>query len=269
MLRTRLTIAGLAAVTAMVAFPAFASAKATITISGSTSVAPLTAQLIPAYIKAFPTRASFVLYQGGSDVGVSDVAAGRVVLGESSRDVKASDPGGLVWNKIARDAICLVVNNANGIGNLTAQQVKDIFSGAITNWSQVAGSGRSGSINVYVRTAASGTQDAFDKLFMGSTAHKSGESQKASNGLIQQAVKSDPNGIGYVSEAFTTGVRSLNYKGVACSLRNAKSNAYGGVRNFWYVTRGAPTTATQQYISWVQTSSAARTIIARGWVPLS
>ena len=269
MLRNRLALAGISAAVAVFALPALALAKPLITISGSTSVAPLTAKLIPSYLSSHANAASFTLYQGGSDIGVADVAAGRAVLGESSRDVKASDPGGLVWNKIARDAICLVVNNANSTSNLTAQQVKDIFHGTVTNWSQVAGSGRTGAINVYVRTAASGTQDAFDKIFMGSTTHKSGESQKASNGLIQQGVQADPNGIGYVSEAFTAGTRAVNYKGIGCTLRNAKSNAYGGVRNFWYVTRGAPTTATQAFITWVQTSAAAKAIIASGWVPLS
>lgn len=271
MFRTRLVVAGIASAVALTAFPAIASAAAAkITISGSTSVAPLTAKLVPAYLKGpGKGKASFVLYQGGSDIGVADVAAGRVVLGESSRDPKASDPAGLSWFKVARDAICIITNPTNPVPNLTAAQVTSIFAGQTTNWSSVPGSTKTGSINVIVRTAASGTQDAFEKLFMGSTKVTSSASQKASNGLIQQTVKSDPNAIGYVSEAFISGTNAAKYKSVGCTLQNAKTNAYGGVRNFWYVTRGAPTAATKAYIDWVRTSSAARTIISSGWVPLS
>lgn len=271
MLRNRFAIAGLASALALAAFPAFASAKAAqITISGSTSVAPLTAKLASAYLKGpGKNKVVFTLYQGGSDIGVSDVAAGRVVLGESSRDFKSSDPGGLSWYKIARDAICLITNKSNPVPNLTAEQAKGLFSGAITDWSQIPGSKGSGTVNVIVRTAASGTQDAFQKLFMGTTAVSSGASQKASNGLIQQTVQDDPNAIGYVSEAFIEGTNVSKYKNVACTLRNAKTNAYAGVRNFWYVTKGAPTKATKDYIDWVRTSSTAKGIISSGWVPLS
>jgi phosphate transport system substrate-binding protein len=271
MLRNRLAAAGFVAALTMAVVPAGASAAAAkITISGSTSVAPLTAKLIPAYLTgAGKGKATFTLYQGGSDIGVADVAAGRVVLGESSRDAKSSDPGGLSWYKIARDAICLITNSSNTVSNLTQAQVQGIFSGSTTSWSDIPGSTKTGSINVVVRTAASGTQDAFQKLFMGTGTVSSGASQKASNGLIQQTVASDPNAIGYVSEAFTAGTNVAKYKSVACSLKNAKTNAYGGVRNFWYVTKGAPTTATKAYIDWVRTNATAKTIIAAGWVPLS
>ena len=116
---------------------AHAAAKPKITMSGSTSVAPLAAKLIKAYIKKYPRRASFTLAQGGSDVGVADIAAGRVSIGNSSRDAKPSDPGGLHWYKIARDAICLATNKSNTLANLSQPQVQDIFSGKIRDWSDV------------------------------------------------------------------------------------------------------------------------------------
>src|ERR1700754_3477712 len=100
------------------------AAKPKITMSGSTSVAPLASKLIKAYLKKFPKRASFTLAQGGSDVGVADIAAGRVSIGNSSRDAKPSDPGGLHWYKIARDAICLATNKSNTISNLSQPQVQ-------------------------------------------------------------------------------------------------------------------------------------------------
>src|SRR5919201_5438053 len=77
-----------------------AKAAPVITMSGSTSVAPLAAKLIRGYLKQYPHRAQFKLLQGGSDIGVADVAAGRVSIGKSSRGPKPSDPGGPVVPKI-------------------------------------------------------------------------------------------------------------------------------------------------------------------------
>jgi phosphate transport system substrate-binding protein len=269
----RLRLLGVSAIVAGVAgaaIPATASAIPVITMSGSTSVAPLASLLAKAYLKQYPRRVKFKLAQGGSDVGVADVAAGRVTIGNSSRDFKSSDPGGLVFNKIAKDAICIVTNPNNKLANLSQPQIQAIFSGQVRNWSDVPGATATGSINLVVRTAASGTQDAFQKIFMGSNTVFSGASAKASNGLVQQTVQSDASAIGYVSQDFVSGTNAVAYQGVACNLRTAKSGEYGGVRNFWMVTRGHPRAASplQKFIFWVQNSSKAQKIVATHWVPL-
>ncbi len=75
---------------------------------------------------------------------------------------------------------------------------------------------------------------------MGSTRVFGGASQKTSNGQVQQLVGGDEGGIGYVSLYFTKGLHAIPYQGVPCTLRNAKSGQYGGSRNFYMVTRGAP-----------------------------
>jgi phosphate transport system substrate-binding protein len=244
-----------------------ASAASVITMSGSTSVAPLASLLAKSYVKTHK-GVKFKLAQGGSDIGVADVAAGRVTIGNSSRDPKATDPGGLVFNKVARDAICLITNPNNKVSDLSQETIQGIFSGKISNWSDVPGATVQGPINLDVRTPASGTQDAFQKIFMGSATVASSAAQKASNGLIEQAVKSDPNAIGYVSLDFIGGVNAAGYKGVACNLRNAKSGEYGGVRNFWMVTRGPATGATATFINWVENSPVAQKIVGLHWVPL-
>jgi phosphate transport system substrate-binding protein len=257
-----------AALVAAAAAPAAATAKPTITMSGSTSVAPLAAKLARAYIGSCHHCVQFKLLQGGSDVGVSDVARGRVTIGNSSRDPKPSDPGGLVFNKIAQDGICLVTNSANRVPNLSQEQVQSIFSGQTRDWGNVPGATVGGGIDLFVRTAASGTQDAFQKIFMNPFKVSNTASQKASNGLVQQGVRSANGGIGYVSLAFTGGVNATSYKGVACNLRNAKSGQYGGLRNFWMVTRGPATGAAKKWIKWIQNSRQAARITATEWVPL-
>ena len=251
-----------------IALPASASAMPVITMSGSTSVAPLAALLARGYLKENKGAVKFKLAQGGSDVGVADVAAGRVSIGNSSRDPKTSDPGGIFFNKIAKDGICIITNPSNPISNLSQAQIKAIFGGSVRDWSDVAGSNISGAIDVTVRTAASGTQDAFAKIFLGTTSVTGAAAQKASNGLIQQAVKSNKNAVGYVSLDFIGGTNAAAYNGVACDLRNAKSGEYGGVRNFWMVTRGPATGNIQKFIKWTQDSAAAAKITGTHWVPL-
>jgi phosphate transport system substrate-binding protein len=268
-------VAGLAiavAPTVASAHPAAEAArkKPVITMSGSTSVAPLAVKLIKAYLHKYKGRAGFKLAQGGSDIGVADVAAGRVSIGNSSRDAKPSDPGGLVFNKIARDAICLATNPSNNVGNLSQAQVQDIFSGKVRDWGQVPGATIGGPIDLIVRTPASGTQDAFQKLFMGSAKVFSSAAAKASNGLVAASVKSDKQAIGYLSYAFTGGLNDTAYQGVTCNLRTAKAGQYPGSRNFWMVTRGKPSKKgpVGRFIHWVQTAKKAQKIIATEWVPL-
>jgi phosphate transport system substrate-binding protein len=264
----RLTLLSAAIATSVAVVPATALAKPVVSMSGSTSVAPLAIKLAKAYLKTHKNDAKFKLAQGGSDIGVADVAAGRVTIGNSSRDPKPTDPGGLVFNKIARDAVCLITNNANALPDLSQAAAQDVFSGRVRNWEDVPGSTQTGPIDLVVRTPASGTQDAFQKLFMGSSKVSPDAAAKASNGLVQQAVQSDPRGIGYVSLDFVKGTHPVSYQGVNCTLQDAKSGQYPGVRNFWMVTRGAAVGAALKFITWIQNTRAANKIIATEWVPL-
>jgi len=265
--RNRL-LAGCAAVAGLAsAVPATAQAARVITMSGSTSVAPLAGLLATRYHILHPLI-KFKIAQGGSDIGVADVGAGRVTIGNSSRDPKPTDPGGIVFSKIAKDAICVVTNPGNPLANLDQGTIQSIFSGSITDWSNVPGSSISGPIDLTVRTDASGTQDAFQKIFMGSAKIAGSAARKASNGLVQSAVQSDKQAIGYVSLDFVNGTSAAGYKGVACNLRNAKSGEYGGVRNFWMVTRGDPKGPVRAFINWITSSPIANKIVGKHWVPL-
>jgi phosphate transport system substrate-binding protein len=226
----------------------FAAAKTIISLSGSTSVYPLAVALATKYNKLYDV--GFRIFQGGSDIGVNDVAHGRVTIGDASRDPLPSDPSGLYWYKIARDAVCVITNPANPISNLSQAEVQSIFDGSVTNWANVPGAGVTGAIDLVSRTSASGTADAFKQIFLGQTVH------------------ADPNAIGYVSLDFIAGTYPVPYKGVACTLRNAKAGSYPGVRNFWMITRGRATGAAKKFILWVQHSSAANQIVGTNWIPL-
>ena len=271
-------LAAAAVVAGAVAFPtasqarpadavAHRSAPTKITISGSTSVYPLTVSIAQAFVKKYPGVAKFTVLQGGSDTGIQDVAHKRVVIGASSRDLQQGDPGGLIGNKIARDGVCVVTNSANSISNLSQQQVQDIFSGKVRRWEDVPGAKVTGPIALIARTNASGTQDAFRNIFMGPSLNvASTASQKATNGLVQAAVRSDEHAIGYVDFRFTSGTYAVPYKGVGCTLRNAKSGQYPGIRNFWYLTNGKPTGVAKKFIDYARSSSVQSSIVAKNYV---
>src|ERR1039458_5317778 len=132
-LSVALSVAGVLGVAA----PAAASATSTITISGATASYPLVQLLAQKYEKVHPNKVRFKISQGGAQVGVNDVAAGRVTIGDVSRDPLSADPAGLVFYPIAKYAICVVTNKANPLANLTQAQLISIFTGKTRSWSAV------------------------------------------------------------------------------------------------------------------------------------
>ena len=253
------------------AVPASALARPLI-IGGSTSVLPLAQKLATAYHKAFPRIPAPKVGGGQSDIGISGAASGRFDIGDSSRDpIRGVDPKGLVFTKVARDGVCVVTNNQNPLANLSAESVEGIFTGRIRDWGEVAGARISGPIDLFDRDGASGTQDAFQHIFLGETLKISpSATAETSNGLEQNAVTGDKQAIGFVSFAYTSGVNAVGYQGIPCTLRNAKSGQYGGVRNFWMVTKGIPKGEAAKFLAWVTKpgNSTVRAIVNSSWIAI-
>src|ERR1700742_4521024 len=139
-----------------VAAPAAAAALTTITISGATASYPLVQLLAQKYNKVHPHKVKFKITQGGAQIGINDVAAGRVTIGDVSRDPLSTDPAGLVFYPIARYGICIVTNKANTLPNLTTAQAISLFTGKTRNWSEVPGATASGPIDLISRTSVAG-----------------------------------------------------------------------------------------------------------------
>jgi phosphate transport system substrate-binding protein len=256
----------------MVAMPASALAKRII-IGGSTSVLPLAQKLAAAYHKAYPRIPEPKVGGGQSDVGITGASEGRFDIGDSSRDPRkcheaGGDPCGLVFTKIAQDGVCIITNSANPLANLSTQTVEKIFTGGIRDWSEVKGSNISGPIDLFDRDGASGTQDAFQHIFLGESQKVSpAATAETSNGLEQQAVKTDKQAIGFVSFAYTGGVHPVGYQGIECNLKNAKSGQYGGVRSFWMVTKGVPKGDVAKFLRWVVSGNkTTKKIINSSWI---
>lgn len=247
--------------------PAVAGARALL-LSGSTSMYPLVTQLAALYHKKTHQPEPRV-GQGTSGAGIDEVNAGRVDIGDVSRDPIESDPHGLEFTKIARDALCVITNQSNHLSNLSQQEVEQIFTGQIRSWSEVQGATATGPIDLYDRVASSGTQDAFEDIYLGETLKVApSASQLETEGGMRQAIIGDKNGIGFASFDFIGGTNAVSYQGIPCTLRNAKSGQYEGVRNFWMVTKGPPKGAAKKFIDWITNrhNTAVEKIVATEWI---
>jgi phosphate transport system substrate-binding protein len=254
--------------------PASAMASKRLVIAGSTSMLPLVEKLSVAYHKTFPKIPAPKVEGGQTDIGIDDVSAGKVDIGDASRDpIPGVDPPGLVFSKVARDGICVITNNANPLPNLSQETVQNIFTGNIRDWSEVPGSTISGPIDLFDREAVSGTQDAFQNIFLTEALKISpSATAESSEGLEVNAVAAQKSAIGFVSFSATIygGVHNVDYEGVPCTLANAKSGQYGGVRNFWMVTKGAPKGEAAKFIDWVTKPGnlTVRKIVSSEWIAI-
>jgi len=262
-----LTVAGVLGIAA----PAAASAATTITISGATASYPLVSLLAQKYGKVHPKKIKFRIAQGGAQIGINDVAAGRVTIGDVSRDPISADPAGLVFYPIAKYAICVVTNKANPLANLTTKQVISLFTGKTRSWSGVPGASATGTIDLISRTSVAGVLTNFQTLLLEGKKVSSLAAEEPSEGLLRQQVENDPNSIGFLSsyQSDKGGVNAVGLNGVQCNRANAVSGQYSGVARFYEVTKGKATGAASQFIGWIEKSAAAKKIISTQWIPIS
>jgi phosphate transport system substrate-binding protein len=271
--RTRRVAALLAATfTLSIALPAIALATGALSIDGATASFPLVQLLAQKYEK-LNKKVKIKLTQGGTQVGINDVAAGRVSLADVSRDPLPSDPAGLVFYPIAKYYLCVVTNSNNKLANLTQPQVESIFTGKTTDWGKVPGATASGPIDIISRNSSAGTLSNFQTLLINgkkvSGPKGAAVAEKPSEGLQRQAIQNDPNAIGFLSGYFAgQGVNAVGFNGVGCTLANATAGQYAGVARFYEVTKGKARGAAASFISWIDVSKAAKSIVSSQWIPL-
>jgi phosphate transport system substrate-binding protein len=254
-----------------VAAPAAASAVTTITISGATASFPLVSQLAQKYVKVHPHKVKFKITQGGAQIGINDVAAGRVTIGDVSRDPLSSDPGGLVFYPIARYGICIVTNKSNPLPNLTTAQAVSIFTGKTRSWSGIPGATASGTIDLISRTSVAGVLSNFQTILLEGKKVSSLAAEEGSEGLLRQQVENDPGSIGFVSnyQSDKNTVHAVSLNGIACNRTTVQSGSYTGTARFYEVTKGKATGAASAFIGWITHSKVARKIIQTQWVPVT
>lgn len=244
----------------------------TVKISGSTTVLPLAQEAAGQFMDENP-GVDVEVQGGGSSVGITQVKEGVVDIGMSSRDLKPEeDDGSLVDHKIALDIIAIVVHPEVNVSNLTAEQVKKIFTGEIKKWSDVGGSG--GDIVVVVRDKASGTREMFDEKALGSSKDAPVDPVASaiecnSNGMVRETVTSTKGSIGYISIGYVDeSVKTVKYNDVEPTLNEAKAGRYPLSRYLRLFTKGAPTGAVKAFIDYMLSDEFQRNVVSKDYIPV-
>ncbi|HHV62902.1 MAG TPA: phosphate ABC transporter substrate-binding protein [Firmicutes bacterium] len=246
--------------------PDVGGAHQSITLAGSTSVQPFAELLADEFMKSHPGIIVNV-QGGGSSAGARAALTGVAQIGMLSRELEGEEKS-LHRIVIARDAIAIVVHPSNPIDDLSVAQIRAIFAGEITNWSQVGGPHRE--IHVVSREEGSGTRGSFDEMIMGSAEVTPGAVVQDSNGAVRETVAGDPSAIGYLSLGLVDKrVKGVRISGVAPTVANVERGAYGIVRPFLFATRGRPGEAAQEFIDFALSRAGQRLLAAEGLVPVA
>ena len=227
----------------------------TVNTDGSTSMESVVKALAEAFMEQNPDVT--VNYSGtGSGTGIQAAIDGTVDLVLASRAL----------NIVALDGVAVVVNPENGVTDLTVEQIAQIFTGEITNWSELGGA--DAEIAVFGREAGSGTRGAFEEIVGVEDACKY-TNEYSSTGDVIGNVASNPNGIGYASlSAVDDTVKAVAVNGVTPSEDTVKDGSYEIQRPFVMVTKEGTqlSEAAQAFLDFAMSADAAEIIAVAGAV---
>ncbi len=226
--------------------------KITISISGSTSVGPLMGKLAEKYEKD-NSNVSIEINEVGSSAGIKDAINGVSDIGMSSRELKSEEASEVKPTTIAYDGIAIITNKNNPIKNLTMNEIKDIYTGKITNWSEIEG-GKDAPIVVVSREEGSGTRDAFQEI-IGYESEELVANSLITNGTgsIKQTVIGNKNAIGFVSfEYLDDEVNIVNVDNVEPKAEMVQAEKYKISRPFIVVSKeGNLSEEKQEFIDFI------------------
>ena len=235
---------------------------------GSTSMKNVIAALTEGFAEVEPGVT--VSYDPtGSGAGITGATDKTLDIGLSSRALKDDEKADVEGTTIALDGIAIIVNNASKVEDLTVDQLKQMFTGEITNWSEVGGD--DGEIVLIGREAGSGTRDGFESIVDVKDSCKYAQELTATGAVIS-AVEANPLAIGYASlSAVGDTVKMVTVGGVECSEETVKDGSYEVQRPFVFVTNKsvALSEQAQAFFDFATSADAADLIRTAGAVPVN
>ena len=211
--------------------------KETISISGSTSVGPLMGKLAESY-ESKNSNISIEINEVGSSAGIKDAINGVSDIGMSSRELKSEEASLLKATTIAYDGIAIITNKNNPIKNITIDEIKDIYTGKITNWNQIQ-DGEDSPIVVVSREEGSGTREAFQEI-VGYKSEELISNAMIANatGAVKQMIIGNKNAVGFVSfEYLDDEVNVVKVENVEPKAELVQSGEYKISRPFLVVNK--------------------------------
>ena len=247
---------------------AAAALSGNVATGGSTSMKNVIAALTEGFAEVEPGVT--VSYDPtGSGAGITGATDKTLDIGLSSRALKDDEKADVDGTTIALDGIAIIVNNASKVEDLTVDQLKQMFTGEITNWSEVGGD--AGEIVLIGREAGSGTRDGFESIVDVKDSCKYAQELTATGAVIS-AVEANPLAIGYASlSAVGDTVKMVTVGGVECSEETVKDGSYEVQRPFVFVTNKSVTLSeqAQAFFDFATSADAADLIRTAGAVPVN
>ena len=245
-----------------------AALSGSVATGGSTSMKNVIAALTEGFAEVEPGVT--VSYDPtGSGAGITGATDKTLDIGLSSRALKDDEKADVDGTTIALDGIAIIVNNASKVEDLTVDQLKQMFTGEITNWSEVGGD--DGEIVLIGREAGSGTRDGFESIVDVKDSCKYAQELTATGAVIS-AVEANPLAIGYASlSAVGDTVKMVTVGGVECSEETVKDGSYEVQRPFVFVTNKSVTLSeqAQAFFDFATSADAADLIRTAGAVPVN
>lgn len=235
---------------------------------GSTSMKNVIAALTEGFAEVEPGVT--VSYDPtGSGAGITGATDKTLDIGLSSRALKDEEKNDVDGTIIALDGIAIIVNKESAVADLTVDQLKQMFTGEITNWKDVGGA--DGEIVLIGREAGSGTRDGFESIVDVKDSCKYAQELTATGAVIS-AVEANPLAIGYASlSAVGDTVKMVTVGGVECSEETVKDGSYEVQRPFVFVTNKSVTLSeqAQAFFDFATSADAADLIRTAGAVPVN
>ncbi|NLL62474.1 MAG: phosphate ABC transporter substrate-binding protein [Candidatus Atribacteria bacterium] len=232
------------------------AAEKAIVLKGSTTVLPIAQPCAEVFMDQSP-NIDISVQGGGSGVGIASLIDGTCDIGNSSRPAKeeeiktAKEKGVEIYaNIIARDAIAVIVNPANQVEGLTLDQIKDIYLGKISNWSEIGGKDQA--IVVVSRDSASGTFETFNELVLKKEKLRPDALMQASNAAVATTVATTRGAIGYVGLGYVTDkVKAIKVNNTLPSKETVNDNSYPLARPLFMYTNGQPEGTIKEFLDFV------------------
>jgi phosphate transport system substrate-binding protein len=252
----------------------FAYAKKNqITCSGSTTVLPIAQAGAEAYMDAHPD-VNISVRGGGSGVGIAALQNGTVQIANSSRPIKSKEVSACKAKGInptpyavANDGIAIVVHKSNHVKDLSVAQIKDIYTGKISNWKELGGA--SLPIVIVSRDVASGTFEVFNEKALNGAKVVASAQLLASNNAVVSAVESTPGAIGYAGLGYITPeVNIVSVERVTPSTSTVKDGSYKLSRKLYMYTNGKATGDVGSFIGWLQSAAGQKIVEEQGFISI-
>lgn len=240
-------------------------------IQGSTTVLPIAQNCAEAFMKKHP-KVDISVRGGGSGTGVAGLIDGICDIADSSRPIKAKEVKKAKSKKVnpvahivAMDGIAVIVHPSNSVSKLSLTELKNIYTGEISNWNQVGGKNKK--IVIISRDVASGTFECFNKMALKKVRVRPDALLQASNMAVASTVKRTKGAIGYIGLGYlNSGVKGLSIDCVMPSIKTVGSGEYPISRPLFMYTNGKPKGIVKDFIKFVLGRKGQKIVAEQGFI---